>query len=103
MARYIDADALNIIKEKLRTFDSFISDITRPYTDEHCAIYEHWLDCKHDIETVINNQPTAFDKDKVIDEMLEELQEVIDEHGERYVMMYMKERAKQMKEGGIDG
>ena len=34
---------------------------------------------------------------KAIDEMLEELQEVIDEHGERYVMMFMKERAKQMK------
>lgn len=36
---------------------------------------------------------------KAIDEMLEELQEVIDEHGERYVMMYMKEIAEQMKEG----
>ena len=34
---------------------------------------------------------------KAIEDFIGELQEVIDEHGTQYVMMYMKERAKQLK------
>ena len=76
MARLIDADELNIIKEKLRIFDSFISSITRQYTDEHLAIYEHWIDCRYDIEKVIDEQPTAYDIEEVVAE-LEEAKEKI--------------------------
>ena len=36
-------------------------------------------------------------RNKAIDDFMEELQEVIDEHGSRYAMMYMKESAKKLK------
>ena len=36
-------------------------------------------------------------RNKTLDVIMEELQEVIDEHGTQYVMMYMKERVKQLK------
>ena len=68
MGRLVDVDELNIIKEKLRIFDSFISSITRQYTDEHQAIYEHWIDCRYDIEAVIDKLPTAYDVGKVVAE-----------------------------------
>ena len=63
---------------------------------------------KEDMQKMVDEKVAQIDLDiqeiraKAIDEMLEELQEVIDEHGERYVMMYMKERAKQLKAGGIN-
>ena len=50
------------------------------------STFEEWLK-EHDEE--IHND--------AIDIFMEELQEVIDEHGSQYVMMYMKERAKQLK------
>ena len=70
--RLIDADELNIIKEKLRVFDSFISTMTRQCTDEHIAMYEHWIDCRYDIENIIDNLPTAYDVEKVVEELEEE-------------------------------
>ena len=36
-------------------------------------------------------------REKAIDDMLAELQEVIDEHGTQYAMTYMKERAERLK------
>ena len=67
--RLIDADELNAIKEKLRIFDSFISTVTRQCTDEHQAIYEHWIDCRYDIENIIDKLPTAYDVSKVVAEL----------------------------------
>ena len=69
MGRLIDADELNAIKEKLRIFDSFISTVTRQCTDEHQAIYEHWIDCRYDIENIIDKLPTAYDVSKVVAEL----------------------------------
>ena len=69
MRRLIDADELNVIKEKLRVFDSFISTMTRQCTDEHIAMYEHWIDCRYDIENTIDNLPTAYDIEKVVEEL----------------------------------
>ena len=67
--KMIDADELNVIKEKLRIFDSFISTVTRQCTDEHQAIYEHWIDCRYDIENIIDKLPTAYDVSKVVAEL----------------------------------
>ena len=71
--RLVDADKLSIIKEKLRIFDSFISAITRQCTDEHIAIYEHWIDCRYDIENIIDKLPTAYSVEKVVEQLEEKL------------------------------
>lgn len=50
------------VVELLNRFDSFISSITRTATDEHVAIYEHWIDCNYDIKvlpTVTEQEITA--------------------------------------------
>ena len=50
------------------------------------STFEEWIK-EHD-EEIYNG---------AIDVLMDELQEVIDEHGTRYVMMYMKERAEKLK------
>lgn len=42
------------IKSKLRKFDDYISRFTRTYSDENQALYEHWIDCRYDIEKVVD-------------------------------------------------
>lgn len=44
------------IYEALTKFDSYISYITRNPTDENIGLYEHWIDCRYDIEELIINQ-----------------------------------------------
>lgn len=34
-------------------FDNYISSATRKLTDENIGLYEHWIDCRHDIENLI--------------------------------------------------
>lgn len=34
-------------------FDNYISSATRKPTDENIGLYEHWIDCKYDIENLI--------------------------------------------------
>lgn len=98
MGRLIDADELNVIKEKLRVFDSFISTITRQYTDEHQAIYEHWIDCRYDIENAIDKQPTAYDKDKVV----EELEEFMDEAKQFNASGMVTDMIEVVRKGGVE-
>lgn len=51
-------DNLIAIQDKLKTFDAFLSPMTRKYTDENMAIYEHWVDCRYDIEKIVTNLQT---------------------------------------------
>lgn len=46
-------DELSKINYALVKFDSFISSVTRTPTDEHIRIYEHWLDCRRDIQKIV--------------------------------------------------
>lgn len=41
------------IYEALTKFDSYISYITRKATDKNVELYEHWIDCRYDIEKAI--------------------------------------------------
>ena len=41
------------IKYILNKFDRFITSYTRKETDEDITLYEHWIDCKHDVEEKI--------------------------------------------------
>ena len=41
------------IKYILNKFDRFITSSTKKETDENIALYEHWIDCKHDVEEKI--------------------------------------------------
>nr|DAQ69066.1 MAG TPA: hypothetical protein [Caudoviricetes sp.] len=34
-------------------FDNYISSVTRKPTDEIIELYEHWIDCRYDIEKLI--------------------------------------------------
>lgn len=34
-------------------FDNYISSATRKPTDENIGLYEHWIDCRYDIENLI--------------------------------------------------
>lgn len=34
-------------------FDNYISSATRNSTDENIELYEHWIDCRYDIEKLI--------------------------------------------------
>lgn len=34
-------------------FDNYISSVTRKLTDENIGLYEHWIDCRYDIEKLI--------------------------------------------------
>ena len=34
-------------------FDNYISSVTRKPTDENIGLYEHWIDCRYDIENLI--------------------------------------------------
>lgn len=34
-------------------FDNYISSTTRKPTDENIELYEHWIDCRYDIENLI--------------------------------------------------
>ena len=34
-------------------FDNYISLVTRKPTDENIELYEHWIDCRYDIEKLI--------------------------------------------------
>ena len=47
-----------VISHILSKFDEFISSYTRVATDRHIGLYEHWVDCRYDIEKII----TMFDK-----------------------------------------
>ena len=47
-----------VISHILSKFDEFISSYTRVATDRHIGLYEHWVDCRYDIEKIIN----MFDK-----------------------------------------
>lgn len=38
----------------------------------------------------------------IIDEVMKELQEVVDEYGSQYVMLYMKDRAHKLKKGPVN-
>lgn len=54
-ARQVANDELvNSISEKLCKFDEFISSYTRVATDRHIGLYEHWIDCRYDIEKVMS-------------------------------------------------
>ncbi len=44
-------DDIKSIYNSLNQFDNYISQTTKNPTDEHVAIYEHWIDCKYSIET----------------------------------------------------
>ena len=50
------------VVELLNRFDNFISSVTRTETDEHVAIYEHWVDCNCGIKTL----PTVTKHDKTL-------------------------------------
>ena len=41
-----------IVKE-FRNTDDYISSATRKPTDENIGLYEHWIDCRYDIENLI--------------------------------------------------
>lgn len=43
------------IYKALTKFESYISYITRKPTDENIGLYEHWIDCRYDIEKLIIN------------------------------------------------
>lgn len=34
-------------------FDNYISSVTRKSTNENIGLYEHWIDCRYDIENLI--------------------------------------------------
>lgn len=34
-------------------FDNYISSATRKPTDKNIGLYEHWIDCRYDIENLI--------------------------------------------------
>lgn len=40
----------------LNNFDAFLTSSTRPATDTNIAIYEHWLDCRNDIEKTLKEE-----------------------------------------------
>lgn len=42
-----------VISHILSKFDEFISSYTRVATDRHIGLYEHWIDCRYDIEKVV--------------------------------------------------
>ena len=37
-------------------FDRYISNVVKTPTDEHIAIYEHWIDCMGDIQDIISTR-----------------------------------------------
>lgn len=41
------------VSQILSKFDEFISSYTRVATDRHVGLYEHWIDCRYDIEKVV--------------------------------------------------
>lgn len=43
------------ILNRLRKFDGYLMSELREPTDKNVAIYEHWIDCKYDIEQEIKN------------------------------------------------
>ena len=66
--------------ELINKFDSFISSITRTTTDEHIAIYEHWIDCNYDIKelpTVTGQEVAEEIKKQDTVEFAEKLEEKI--------------------------
>lgn len=99
MSRLIDADELNAIKEKLRVFDDFISAMTRQYADEHQAIYEHWIDCRYDIENAIEKLPTAYDVEKVVVELEKESYQ---EYCDSQRIVDLKDAIDIVKRGGVE-
>lgn len=40
----------------MNNFDKFLTSSTRPATDENVALYEHWLDCRSDIEKALKEE-----------------------------------------------
>lgn len=44
-------DDIKSIYNSLNQFDNYISQTTKNPTNEHVAIYEHWINCKYSIET----------------------------------------------------
>lgn len=49
----ITNDDMEKIYEALARFDSYISSVTRKATDKNIELYEHWIDCRYDIEKAI--------------------------------------------------
>ena len=76
---------LGEIKKQLRSIELFYD-------------YNHQ---KEDYDIFVNlseaAELVATIREKAIDDMMAELQEVIDEHGTQYALMHTKERAKKLK------
>lgn len=49
----ITEDDLIKINNCLVRFESYLQDVTRQPTDKNIALYEHWVDCRVDIEDII--------------------------------------------------
>lgn len=49
----ITKEDLEKMYNALVEFDNHISSATRQPTDENVRLYEHWIDCRYDIENII--------------------------------------------------
>ena len=49
----ITKEDLEKMYNALVKFDNYISSATRMPTDENIGLYEHWIDCRYDIEDLI--------------------------------------------------
>lgn len=49
----ITKEDLEKMYNAIAKFDNYISSATRKPTDENIGLYEHWIDCRYDIENLI--------------------------------------------------
>lgn len=49
----ITKEDLEKMYNAIAKFDNYISSATRKPTDENIGLYEHWIDCRYDIENSI--------------------------------------------------
>ena len=49
----ITKENLEKMYNAIAKFDNYISSATRKPTDENIGLYEHWIDCRYDIENLI--------------------------------------------------